>query len=263
MTNYYDYGPGGGGGGGIIITNGTFLSTDVSGGANGLTRSASPSGAIDNSYNATPGNNGQVISLSGAPKFINAINPASPCGVLPVTLTDFLATANNSAVDLQWKIANVINLKSFELEYSVDGISFSKLTAVNYQNRVLEYDYTHITSSSKNFYRLKMIDNEGRFFYSKILNVQMKGSQNKILLMYPNPAYNDLTLRLTTIQIGPVDVKIIDNAGKLLINKNFTLQHGENYLSIDGIDKLPASLYFVKVKSSSVDVVEKLIINKK
>ena len=36
MTNYFDYGPGGGGGGGIIISNGSFLSTNISGGLNGL-----------------------------------------------------------------------------------------------------------------------------------------------------------------------------------------------------------------------------------
>ena len=263
MTNYYDYGPGGGGGGGIIITNGTFLSTNVSGGTNGLTLSGSPAGNADNNYNATPGADGKVFLLTSAPTFINSINPGSPCGVLPVTLTDFLARANNNAVDLQWKIANVINLKSFELEYSTDGISFSKLTSLNYQDMLSEYNYTHISSSSQNFYRLKMIDGEGRFFYSKVLSVQMKGSQNKILLMYPNPAYNDLTLKLTTVQNGPVDVRIIDNAGKIVINKMYTLQKGENYLSVDGIDKLAASLYFVKVKSSSVNVVEKLIINKK
>ena len=81
--------------------------------------------------------------------------------------------------------------------------------------------------------------------------------------MYPNPAYNDLTLKLIAAQNELVAIKIIDNAGKTLINKTFALQQGENYLSIDGIDKMPASFYFVKVNSSSIDAVEKLIINKK
>ena len=263
MTNYFDYGPGGGGGGGVIISNGTFQSIDISGGDNGLTRSISPAGNIDNSYGASPGIAGQVITLSGPPAFINAINPGSPCGTLPVTLTDFLATSNNNSVNLQWKIDNVINLKSFELEYSVDGISFSRLTTVNYQNGVSNYNYVHLTTSSRNFYRLKMFDANGGFFYSKILSVQRSGSQNKVILMYPNPAYNDLTLKLITLQNEQVAIKIIDNTGKILINKTFTLQQGENYLSIDGIDKLPASFYFIKVKSSSIDAVEKLIINKK
>ena len=130
--------------------------------------------------------------------FINSINPGSPCGTLPVTLTDFLATSGNNSVDLKWEITNVINLKSFELEYSKDGNTFSKLTTVIYQSDLSDYNYVHITSSSKNFYRLKMIDVEGGFFYSKILSVQKSGSGNKLVLMYPNPAYKDLTLKLTT-----------------------------------------------------------------
>ena len=63
MTNYYDYGPGGGGGGGVIITDGTFLSTNVTGGANGLTRTGTPTGTIDNDYGATPGTDGVVINI--------------------------------------------------------------------------------------------------------------------------------------------------------------------------------------------------------
>jgi Secretion system C-terminal sorting domain len=263
MTNYSNHGPGGGGGGGVIISNGTFLSTDVTGGINGLTRSGSPTGPIDNAYGASPGNDGVVITLTNPPIFINAINPGSPCGTLPVTLTDFFATSsNNYTVNLKWKITNVINLKSFELEYSVDGISFSKLTDVKYQSDIADYNYQHVTSSSKNFYRLKMIDNEGGFFYSKILSVQKGGLGNKIVLMYPNPAYRDLTLKLSTAQDEKVSVKIIDNSGKVLLNKIFAVQHGENYLSVDGIDKLPASSYFVKVKSSSINAVEKLVISK-
>ena len=64
MTNYFDYGPGGGGGGGVIISNGTFLSANVSGGLNGLTRTGTPTGTIDNSYGATPGSDGVVITLN-------------------------------------------------------------------------------------------------------------------------------------------------------------------------------------------------------
>ena len=63
MTNYYDYGPGGGGGGGIIITNGSFLFTNVSGGLNGLTRTGSPTGTINNDYGALPGADGVLITL--------------------------------------------------------------------------------------------------------------------------------------------------------------------------------------------------------
>jgi hypothetical protein len=108
-----------------------------------------------------------------------------------------------------------------------------------------------------------MIDIDGRFFYSNILSVQKNPSQNKSVLMYPNPAYNDLTLQIITGQNEKVVVDIIDNSGKLVINKIFKLPSGQNYLSIGGIDKLPPSTYIVRVKSQSVNAVEKLIISKK
>jgi hypothetical protein len=263
MTNYYDYGPGGGGGGGVIISNGTFLSADVSGGLNGLTLTGSPSGSFDNAYGATPGSDGVIITLTSAPTLVNLNNPGSPCGLLPVTLTDFSARWNNNTVDLKWKITNEINLKSFELEYSADGISFTKLASLNYHQGTSAYDYTHLNPLVKNFYGLKMIDADGNYFYSKILRVQKNISGNKMVLMYPNPAYNDLTLQLTTGINEKVIINIVDNAGKTVINKTVTLPSGQNYISIDGIDKLPSATYLVKVKSSSVNAVEKLVVGKK
>jgi Secretion system C-terminal sorting domain len=264
MTNYYDYGPGGGGGGGVIITDGTFLSTNISGGTNGLTRTGSPIGAINNSYGATSGSSGVLIKINGPPVLVNPIDPGSPCGTLPVTLTNFTARWNNNTVELQWMITNEINLKSFDLEYSTDGITFLKLTSLNYHSGILEYNYTHLTPVQKNFYRLKMIDIDGRFFYSKILSVQKNTSGSKAVLMYPNPAYSDLTMQVTTtVQNEKLAVEIIDNSGRVVINKLFVLPSGLNYLLIDGIDRLPASLYMVKVKSQSVNAVEKLIVGKK
>ena len=191
------------------------------------------------------------------------MNPGSPCGMLPVTLTDFFARWNNNTVELQWKITNEINLNSFDVESSVDGTTFSRLSSVNYHQGISEYGYTHLAPALKNFYRLKMIDIDGRFFYSKILSVQKNISRNKAVLIYPNPAYNDLTLQLITDHNEKVVVDIIDHSGKVVINKIFTLPSGLNYLSIDGIDKLPASAYIIKVKSQSVNAVEKLIVGKK
>ena len=263
MTNYYDYGPGGGGGGGMIITNGSFASTNISGGFYGVTRTGSPTGTIDNNYGAIPGSDGVVITVTSPPVLVNSNEPGSPCGMLPVTLTDFFARWNNNTVELQWKITNEINLNSFDVESSVDGTTFSRLSSVNYHKGISEYNYSHLAPALKNFYRLKMIDIDGRFFYSKILSVQKNVSRNKAILIYPNPAYHDLTLQLITDHNEKVVVKVMDHSGKVVINKTVTLPSGLNYLSIDGIDKLPAAAYIIKVKSQSVNASEKLIVGKK
>ena len=263
MTNYFDYGPGGGGGGGVIISNGAFLFANVAGGGNGQTRSGTSTGAIDNNYGATPGSEGTSITLAAPPQLKNLNNLASPCGVLPVSLTNFTARWNNSEVDLNWQINNEINLSSFELEYSNNGIDFSKLTSVAYHKGISDYSYSHMTLTLKNFYRLKMINADGKYFYSKILSVQKNVSLNKVIIVYPNPAYNDLTVQVNTINSEKISVELIDNSGRALINKSFNVFAGQNYLSIDGMDKLPASSYILKVKSGSINEVQKIIVGKK
>ena len=262
MTNYYDFGPGGGGGGGVIVTNGTFLAANIYAGDNGQTRSDSITGSVDNDYGSTPGTDGEVITLPGPPSFKNPLQPASPCGLLPVTLLDFSAKWNNNTVSLRWDISKAINLKSFEVEYSTDGNNFDSLATVNYQDGLNAYGYLHVTSSSQNFYRLKMIDDDGQYFYSKILNVQKSASQNKAVLMYPNPAYSDLTLKLSTGDNEKVAINIFDNSGKIVVTKIVTLPQGENFVSIDGIEKLASGFYFVKIKSATIDAIEKLIVSK-
>ncbi len=263
MTNYFDHGPGGGGGGGVVISNGTFLLTKIAGGGNGQTRSGTPTGPIDNDYGATPGSSGISVTLTSPPQLKNLNDLASPCGVLPVSLTNFTARWNNSEVDLNWQINNEINISSFDLEYSNSGTDFSKLTSLVYRKGVSIYSYVHLSPSSKNFYRLKMIDADGKYFYSKILSVQKNLSHNKVLVVYPNPAYHDLTVQLTAIHSEKISIQIIDNSGRVLINKSFNVFAGENYLSIDGIEKLPASTYFVKVKSGYINELQKIVTRKK
>ena len=55
----------------------------------------------------------------------------------------------------------------------------------------------------------------------------------------------------------------MDNNGKTVINRVFVLPSGQNYLSIDGIDKLASATYIVKIKSKSIDAFEKLVVRKK
>ncbi len=263
MTTYFDHGPGGGGGGGVIISNGTFLLTSVLGGDNGKTRTGSTSGPIDNNYGATPGLAGVNISLSGPPVLANTNDLTSPCGVLPVGLTSFAARWNHNEVDLQWQITNEINLKSFDIEYSSDGVNFSTITSVAYRMGISAYLYAHLTPSLKNFYRLKMIDADGKYFYSRILSVQKLAGGNKIVLIYPNPAYSDVTLQVNSSNNEKIKVSLIDNSGRVVLQKFFTVFSGQNYLSLDGLDQLPTATYLLKVKSHTINEVQKLAIGQK
>ncbi|MEI9945871.1 MAG: hypothetical protein WDN26_16825 [Chitinophagaceae bacterium] len=188
METYFDHGPGGGGGGGIIITNGTFASTNVTGGSNGFTRVGSTSGAITNIYGATSGGNGNVISLAVAPLLKNANNVASPCGVLPITLISFRATADGSSNILNWEVDNAVNFSRFEIEYSTDGSFYTTLGLVDFNAPQSAYQFIHSpVTAPLNYYRLKLINTDGSYKYSNILLVR-KDISIKGIAVYPQPA---------------------------------------------------------------------------
>jgi poly(beta-D-mannuronate) lyase len=109
--------------------------------------------------------------------------PAAP---LPVRLITFNATALKNATLLKWQIENEINFKQYELEYSTDGVIFKTIATVAAANlSFYNYTYPH-TIAQKEYYRLKLIDNDGRYAYSKIISLYANGKLS--VNVFPNPA---------------------------------------------------------------------------
>jgi hypothetical protein len=99
---------------------------------------------------------------------------------LPVTLESFTAVRKGKAILIQWK-ASESAFDHYELEKSINGVSYSLNARVaGGQVNYSVYDYF---PSETNYYRLKMIDQNGSFSYSKVVVVSMaKG--NKVKAIY-------------------------------------------------------------------------------
>jgi Secretion system C-terminal sorting domain len=137
--------------------------------------------------------------------------------VLPLRLLSFSATAISGYNKLLWQTANEVNTKEFEIEKSSDGISFHtiglKATAAGGNN---QYQYNDFSiTSDKTFYRLRMIDNDGRFSYSSVVTIYNKS--NISVSMYPNPAHNVVVISSADISLLNSVVKVTDAGGRLLI----------------------------------------------
>lgn len=107
--------------------------------------------------------------------------------ILPVNLIDFKASLNqNKKTDLHWTVGEEKNLKAYVVEKSKDGRTFFafkqvKSDGLNLYNAIDEQPFNSTT-----YYRLKMVDNDESFDYSKIVSVDKKGL-NKTFKIYPNP----------------------------------------------------------------------------
>lgn len=108
-------------------------------------------------------------------------------GVLQVTLLNFNAVARQSNVQLQWKTGTERENNRFEIERSSDGIHFFSIgTVAGNGNSSGAYTFTdHQPVHGVSYYRLKQVDNDGKFAYSKVAQVRRGATAQ--MQVYPNP----------------------------------------------------------------------------
>jgi hypothetical protein len=257
MVSASYHGPGGGGGGGVVYTNFTLnAASSVSAGAHG-TSTASGGTIAYGSFSGSAGILNQAINSAQ----LSTIIPS--CNGLPVKLVNFSATLNASEVDLRWQIASESGLSNFEIERSTDAMHFVSLGNMSYENGMQDYKFIdHNPASGSDFYRLKMIDENGQFEYSNILLVNLINTNSNQLIAYPNPASVFVTLQFNSDNAVQLAFELFDNSGRRLISKNFFVAKGLNYFSIPDIGNLSKGIYILKASNENKIFVQKLVISK-
>ena len=168
---------------------------------------------------------------------------------LPVTLTSFEATKQSASVVLNWKTEKELNLNYFSVEYSKDGINFSQLAMVfTGSNASNAYSYRHADPSSMNYYRLKMVDMDGKFKYSEIQLVRFSKANQTEMFVYPNPASTLFNLQLSGYAKGDYTIQVINTLGQNVYSKNVKML-GDTYSEKIGADKLLPGLYHAVITS--------------
>jgi len=137
---------------------------------------------------------------------------------LPIRLTQFAGTMNQCRAALQWATAEERNFSRFEVEYSKDGKSFTGVGMVPGKNNVLgsTYSFTYAQPSGKGYYRLKLVDIDHSFAYSKVIMLNADCSDRLPVTFYPNPAKDQVTF--TNLQAGYV-IRMYDNLGRLVLSE--------------------------------------------
>lgn len=91
------------------------------------------------------------------------------------------------------------------------------------------------------------------------LQSQISGLIHPNFHLIPNPSSGMFTLSLTQNQAQPVNTQILDFTGKLIFEKHFTTQVGENTQSFD-LSHLPSGIYLMMIQSPEGAQQQKLVI---
>jgi hypothetical protein len=137
---------------------------------------------------------------------------------LPVTLLNFSGNLKGNNILLDWSTANEINSKEFEIEKSVDGINYRKISSVAAAGNTAStnsYNYLDREATEINYYRLKMIDLNGTSKISNTVVIKNTGLVQNIAAI-SNPFKDYINIRFTKMPKGKVVLSLTDLSGKRL-----------------------------------------------
>jgi len=183
--------------------------------------------------------------------------------LLPVVLLDFDGKLNGTKVDLFWNTSSESNSSHFDLERSSDGSDFKPLNTVKAKgNSSVESNYKSIDPlplKGQNYYRLKMVDNDNSFVYSKIVNIKVNSEATIETRVMPNPFTGKLDIYLTLPHSCMVTFSFIDLNGKVVYSKSVKGLKGFNWFIVNDLVKLPSAPYLLKLVTDENTFIEKLI----
>ncbi|MBL0146377.1 MAG: T9SS type A sorting domain-containing protein [Chitinophagaceae bacterium] len=190
------------------------------------------------------------------------INAGSPT---PVKLISFTGTIqNNNAALLRWETDNELNSNRFEIERSDDGIYYSKRGIVNAagtstQRQMYQFTDPLNTLSKIVYYRLRIIDINGKFENSKVIALRLSGSNFDNYVVYPNPFVNDIKLVIAADKDEDVTIHIISMDGRVAITRKITIQNGENIVVLKDLGQLQKGSYILEMLTPTGKIARKVV----
>jgi hypothetical protein len=246
---------------GFLDLNGTASVVNIYPGAH-LSSNGSPSSKLRIGGTAGAEYTGNDGTLTGPWTISNGSSASN--APLPVVLTSFSCTSENSYITLNWQTSQEINNSYFEIQKSNDGINFTGIgkvtaSASDGKNSLHAYSYTDAQASTKNnYYRLRQIDIDGNFSYSEIIENQVNDEFD--FTLYPNPsAGNNFDILFNSLQ-NNLSLTLLNFQGKEICSKIISL-NDENTLTGNGITtNINPGIYFIIVSSDKKTIRKKLVV---
>ena len=171
----------------------------------------------ETSGNLTEGSISTAMQTTNFSPFTLATSDAS--NPLPVKLVDFAVVKEGLIAAINWRTTQEINSDRFDVEHSNDALIWNKIGEVKATNEAKifsSYQFIHNDPvAGNNYYRLKMIDNDRSFAYSKIVTLKFSDEKAQ-LVFYPNPASEKLSVQ--TPQNTIIDrVTFLNKLGQLVL----------------------------------------------
>jgi hypothetical protein len=200
-----------------------------------------------------------VSSLSGIHDLgTNAFPQGSS---LPVKLKNFNGVLKANIATLNWETEYEENFDYYEVERSVSPSQFKTIARKNANGSTNKTSYYQLADDLSNesskvfYYRLKMVDKDGRFEYSNVIMLRSDNKQIKNLILTPNPVQGSTAnVRIETTAAGNIMLRILDAGGKVIMQQWNKVSVGVNAVQIHNMDQLNPGVYMIQMIAGNGDV---------
>jgi hypothetical protein len=182
---------------------------------------------------------------------------------LPIKIIYFNAKKEGDFVKLEWKTSSEINASHFEIERSIDALKFVKIGNQTL-NESRKYEFLDSTPPSGVkgllvYYRLKLLDFDGKSSYSKVINIANDANNQSVGNFYPNPSTENFSnIKILAEQKGEWKITKLDISGRIIKTENRILEKGLNTITVFNIEK---GLNIIQFENEKNREIRKLILN--
>jgi hypothetical protein len=206
--------------------------------------------------------NGALVAADPNTYTPTMANPAV-CVVLAEKLSSLQAVYNNGQVQLNWLAYAQANARSFIIEYSLDGKSFTavgEMAATGNSNATTPYSYIHSPSvTGAVFYRIRVTGLDGNYYYSNVVVVRTGNTLTVGTEVFPNPFKDILQISMQLEKTGMIQVALYDASGRLVKKLQQHGLLGRNTIVMSNLSALLPGVYVVQVKADTYTSFGKVI----
>ncbi len=199
----------------------------------------------------------QAAYLKLLSKFVAENSP------LPVEMVSFNAALYQyDQVLLQWSVAAWENISGWNIERSTDGQRFEKIGTLKLDQTSGHSEQFKFLDNSPNigvnYYRLKVLELDGRFTYSELRSVNI--ARPLSIEVYPNPTAGVVNVHIASQHASsPIQVRLFDGQGRTVYEQTVavTARNFDHKIPTDG---LFAGMYFLEARTEDGVFWEKVLV---
>lgn len=231
---------------------------------------------IDNPLPAGVVRIGNQATLSGS-NFANIVTDDPDTGlpldstftpvlnVVPVTLIDFTAMKQKMEVMLQWRTSQELNSDHFEVQHSIDGLTFrgiGNVHAAGNSSTPKDYSFLHATPvKGFNYYRLKQYDLSGHATVYYIRAVKFDGNEVQEIYIYPNPVtHGTINVQLTNVAKGDYELSLYNAAGEKVSQQKISYNGDGAPVTVSVPKTLSSGVYNLQLQSGNVKISRMIVV---